>query len=115
MAAYYALEFTCIISMTMLASVITRSFIGGILLGFATQHLLRGATFLPGGWISPMPNLDLLQSKWMARSLFGKQEVEDALGLAMSWQASTVSVVAFSIAFLVLAVWLFEKRDLASE
>ncbi|QSQ25994.1 ABC transporter permease subunit [Pyxidicoccus parkwayensis] len=115
MVAYYTLEFGCTISLTMLASVATRSFVGGTLLGFTAQHLLRGAVFLPGGWVSPMANLDSLQTRWLALSAYDKQDVENVLGHDMTWQASTVSVVAFSLAFMLLTMWLFEKRDLASE
>lgn len=115
MVAYFVLEFSCIISLAMLASVATRSFIGGALLGYVAQHLLRAATFLPGGWISPMPNLDSLQAQWLARSRYRLDDVTAALGHTLSWQASAAAVVVFTVGFVLLAMWLFEKRDLASE
>ena len=115
MVAYYVLEFSCLISIAMLASVATRSLIGGALLSYLTQHVLRAVTFLPGGWLSPMTNLDLLQTKWLSRSRFRVSDVEAALGRTMSWQASTVTVLVFTVAFVLLAMWLFEKRDLTSE
>ncbi|MFP2928551.1 ABC transporter permease subunit [Pyxidicoccus sp. 3LG] len=113
--AFLVLEFGFIIALTMFASVLTRSLIGGAMLGFFAQHLIRAMTFLPGGWISPMTNLDALRARWMPQSHFRLAEAEAVLGRAMSWQASTATVLAFGLGFCLLAVWLFEKRDLASE
>jgi ABC-type transport system involved in multi-copper enzyme maturation permease subunit len=113
--AFFLLEFTFLISLTMFAVVLTRSLIGGILLGYLAQHLLGLITFLPGGWLSPMTNLDALQSKWLPQSRFGAADVEAALGHSMSSQASTAVVLLSCLAFGLLALWLFQRRDLASE
>jgi ABC-type transport system involved in multi-copper enzyme maturation permease subunit len=115
MVAYFVLEFSCIISLSMLASVATRSLIGGAVLGYVSQHLLRALTFLPGGWLSPMTNLESLQARWLAQSSYRIADVEAAMGRAMSWQASTATVVVFTLGCGLVAIWLFEKRDLASE
>jgi ABC-type transport system involved in multi-copper enzyme maturation permease subunit len=113
--AYFVVDFGFIISLAMLASVLTRSLIGGALLGYLSQHLLRALTFLPGGWLSPMTNLDNLQAHWVPQSHFRVADVQAALGRAVSWQSSVVTVLVFSAAFVLLSVWLFEKRDLSSE
>lgn len=114
-AAYFVVEFSFLISLAMLAAVLTRSLIGGALLGYLAQHLLRALTFLPGGWLSPMTNLDNLQAQWVPQSHFRVADVQAALGRAMSWQASVAAVLFFGLAFVLLSVWMFEKRDLASE
>jgi ABC-type transport system involved in multi-copper enzyme maturation permease subunit len=114
-AAYFVIEFGFIISLAMLAAVLTRSLIGGALLGYLSQHLLRALTFLPGGWLSPMTNLDNLQAHWVPQSHFRIADVQAALGRAMSWQSSVAAILVFGAAFCLLSVWLFEKRDLASE
>jgi ABC-type transport system involved in multi-copper enzyme maturation permease subunit len=114
-AAYIVLEFSCFISLAMFASVLTRSLIGGALLGYVAQHLLRATTYLPYGWLSPMTNLELLQAKWMSQSSRRIEDLEAAMGRAMSWQASLATVLFFTLGFLLLSMWLFEKRDLTSE
>jgi ABC-type transport system involved in multi-copper enzyme maturation permease subunit len=113
--AYFVVEFSFLISLAMLAAVLTRSLMGGALLGYLAQHLLRALTFLPGGWLSPMTNLDNLQAQWVPQSHFRVVDVQAALGRAMSWQASVATVLFFGLAFGLLSVWLFEQRDLASE
>lgn len=115
MVAYFTLQFGCIISLAMLASVATRSFIGGALSAFVIQQVMRALAFIPGGWLLPMSNLDWLQAKWLTGDPRKLAEMEATLGRAMSWQASTATVVAFSLGFILLAVWLFERRDLTSE
>ncbi|HEX8697540.1 MAG TPA: ABC transporter permease subunit [Myxococcaceae bacterium] len=115
LAGYFVLEFSFLISLAMLAAVLTRSLIGGALVGYLSQHLLRALTFLPGGWVSPMTNLDNLQALWVPQSHFRAADVQAALGRAVSWQSSVVTVLVFSVGFCLLSVWLFEKRDLASE
>jgi len=113
--AYFAIDFGFVISLAMFAAVLTRSLIGGALLGYLSQHLLRALTFLPGGWLSPMTNLDNLQAHWVPQSHFRMADVQAALGRAVSWQSSVVTVLVFTAAFCLLSMWLFEKRDLASE
>jgi ABC-type transport system involved in multi-copper enzyme maturation permease subunit len=113
--AFLLLQLVLVISYGMLAAVLTRSLIGGMLLGVVMPHLLRFGTFLPFGWLSPMTNLDLLQARWLPQSRFRAVDVESALGRSISWQTSTGTVLLFSLGFTLLAVWLFERRDLASE
>lgn len=113
--AFFVMEFGFIISLAMFAAVLTRSLIGGALLGYLSQHLLRALTFLPGGWLSPMTNLDNLQAHWLPQSHFRLSDVQAALGRAVSWQTSMATVLVCAVALGLLSVWLFEKRDLASE
>ena len=113
--AFFVVEFGFIISLAMLAAVLTRSLIGGALLGYLSQHLLRMLTFLPGGWLSPMTNLDNLQAHWLPKGHFRLADVQAALGRAVSWQTSMATVLCCGVAFVLLSMWLFEKRDLASE
>nr|WP_246356731.1 ABC transporter permease subunit [Pyxidicoccus fallax] len=113
--AYFVLDFAFLIILAMFAAVLTRSLIGGAMLGYAAQHLLRMLTFLPGGWLSPMTNLDNLRAHWVPMSHFRVQDVQSALGRAVSWQTSLATVLFFFAAFGLLSAWLFEKRDLASE
>jgi ABC-type transport system involved in multi-copper enzyme maturation permease subunit len=111
--AYYLLEFTFALTSSMLAAVVMRSLVGGILVGYLFgQHLVRLLTFAPGGWMSPMTNLDMLQARWLPQSQFRPQDVEAALGRAVGWPTSVACVLAFSAGCFLLAAWLFERRDL---
>lgn len=102
-------------SLTLLATIGARSFPGGILGGSVSSLLMTTATIIPSKYVSlSLPSLHIanLSAQWMQN----KKEIE-AVAMAfrgnVSMSVSLVIVLAYITCFIITALLLFQKRDMA--
>jgi len=113
--AFFLVEILFVCAFATLMVVLTRSFVGGVVLGSLGQFLLPFAAFLPFGWVYPGANLQALEKILLTEGRFKQGEMESVLGGALHPGRSFACVMAFTVVFMGVALWLFARRDMVSE
>lgn len=113
-ALFLLLDASLTVSLALLATVATRSQLGGALAGALGPTFLRQATFLPYGWLLPATHLDYLESQWLVQTSLKAADVIAQLQHPTTVAWSAAAVLAACAVCVAIAAAIFERRDLAS-
>jgi ABC-type transport system involved in multi-copper enzyme maturation permease subunit len=111
--------FACI---TLLAAVVTRSSIGGIVIGFVVYvvfNLARISTI--ASRIVPVTHLDNLNRTWLYTHFAAEDQaqaqanVTEQFGMQISPTTSLIVVLGYVFGCIALALFIFRKRDMAGQ
>lgn len=101
--------------LTVLATIIARSVVGGIIAGMALSLTLATATSVPiQAFVRCMPSIHInnIEMHW-TKNTKGLEELSSAFGTTISPEVSLSVVVGSIFLILGLSLYLFSKRDMA--
>ncbi len=103
--------------LTLVAAVVTRSTIGGIVIGFVASQVLGLASFLStlAAKILPVTHLQNISSQWVTKRPEVVQIVEQQFGRQIDPLVSLAVVLGYIAVFIAVAVWMFKTRDMAGQ
>lgn len=101
--------------MTLLAAVVTRSTIGGIVAGFVLAQVLGIIAFLSkvAALLLPTSHLQNLYASWVIKEPAMIEQTTAMFGRTIAPALSLAVVLGYIAVFLGLSLWLFQKRDMA--
>ena len=111
--------FACV---TLVAAVVTRSSIGGIVIGFVAYVVFNLAAISTiAARIVPTTHLDNLNIHWLYGSLpadvqtMMREQMTDTFGMEISVTTSLLVVLGYVVGCVALALFMFKNRDMAGQ
>lgn len=103
--------------LALLASVVTRSTIGGIVAGFVAAQILGVVAFISkaAALVLPVSHLQNLNARWLLKEPQLLEQVNNQFGRAIAPAVSLAVVLGYIAVFIAVSLWLFKKRDMAGQ